>query len=541
MNKTHKIISLVLVLILVFSCTAVFPASAAQTDSSAGDSAPSPAPDFIFRNTLLWNNVYMYAWNADGDGLTGEWPGTMLTLSGYDEFGYGEYTIFVPNGTLGIIFTDGEGNQTAEIKDFDPAGGGYYLDAEKTTDSGYMTEVYVPIPFDEEKDSYIVGDADSSKNISISDVTAIQKFLADARIPKNYNGFAADADQNEIITIDDATLVQFYLAGIERKNNHCNTVIKIDPFDDSRAILEYYDLSEWGKVSLLARDKDGNRLPSSVEIDRNYEYKVRLPLNTASTIIISEDGTKRTAPCEPSGFINYYFTTIYVSWDNSNNRHVLNYDIPSIGGLVPNANFVNSLGWEKVYMEEWDEFGNMVKATRLSLEKGKYNANPHFYARKITFGDGNGHRTDFVSNYYVIPGQADTYIPDEGKTTVNELGETVYVLKKYPYGEYSDSLLFVNSLQWDEIYVYAWDDEGKELEGIWPGKKLTEFTIDDYGQEVYTVSFPSNTAGIIFSDDKGNQTDDITDFSHSGIFLDSNSIVNNIFGSPVYKPITFDL
>lgn len=58
---------------------------------------------------------------------------------------------------------------------------------------------------------YLLGDADGDGNLSIRDVTAIQRVLAEAE-PAGFDAAAADADGDGAVTVADATLIQRYLA-----------------------------------------------------------------------------------------------------------------------------------------------------------------------------------------------------------------------------------------------------------------------------------------------------------------------------------------
>ena len=527
MNKTRKLISLVLVLMLVFSCTTVIPAAAAQTDNAAG--VPDPGCALKFRNTLAWENVYLYAWNDQGT-ISEEWPGKKLQSYSIDDYGYEVYSLDVPEGATGIILNDGGSAQTADITDFYPEGGGYYLDPDRTADNGF-TNVFVPIPLEET--TYIVGDADGNRTINISDVTAIQKYLAGASVPEAFSIEAADVNQDFTVTIDDATLVQFYLAGIERKNNHCGEVKEISD-GGYMNVMEFSDVLNWGKVWLFAYDKNGRQL-TKAHVEPGYygsNYMLYIPTGTTSLTVVSEDYSKSTAPCTDSWILGGSFGNHYISWDKANEQYVLNFRM--WGGLIPEFNFINSLNWDQVFMEEWDEYGNMVDFSELERTNGKYVGSPHFYTKKVVLTDGKGNKTDYITQFYCIPEQADTYCPDGGKTTVNDKGETVYVLKKV---ESIGSFEFENSLCWDEVYMYAWNSDGS-VSPEWPGQKLTDFSINDYGQEIYTVNVPASAEGVILTDGKGSQTSEITDFSPFYYYLDGSTTVNDI-GATVYEAIPF--
>ncbi|MBR1481841.1 MAG: dockerin type I repeat-containing protein [Ruminococcus sp.] len=58
---------------------------------------------------------------------------------------------------------------------------------------------------------YILGDADSDGDVTISDVSYIQKYIAELETP-DFNEKAADVNGDGSITIDDATLIQQFIA-----------------------------------------------------------------------------------------------------------------------------------------------------------------------------------------------------------------------------------------------------------------------------------------------------------------------------------------
>lgn len=519
MKKTRSIISLLLAFMLVIGC-AVVPA-AAETISL--DSV-NPTCTLAFHNTLEWEDVYEYAWDNDGD-VTPTWPGVKINPIGKDDYGYEIYALDIYAGAKGIIVNNGKGAQTVEITDFAPAGGGYYLDADMWTETGY-----IPIPL--EGEVYTIGDADGNETINIDDVTAIQKYLAGAPVPKSFNIKAADTDQNDEVTINDGTLIQLYLANNMRDRNYCGLKKESDtpPKDDYQLCL--CDVLGWGKVSLIARDKNGNRLPNTdVENDFLDDYYIlTFPADTASLTIVSEDGTKRT-DLRAEDIARIAYLTCYIAWDKDNSRYVLDYRIP--GGLIPEVNFINSLGWDHVVAEEWDKYGNMVSSTELESDTDRYEFTPAFYTSKVAFSDGNGHKTDFITNFYTLPGEGDFFTPDENNTTVNENGETVYAVIRRAHKEGSESFSLTNSLGWKNVYVYAWNDNGDELNGTWPGQKLEPYDTNGYGQEMYRVSVSISAAGFILTDGEGHQTVAVTDFPGDCFLSDETEL--NEFGETVYK------
>lgn len=697
MKKTHKIISLVLVFMLVFSCISALPASAAVPDAPAD---PAPACPLLFHNTLQWENIYEYSWGNDGD-VSDAWPGKKLSPIGKDDYGYDIYSLDIFVGSTGIVINDGKGQQTDDITDFQPEGGGYYLDAEKTVVNAYGTTVYEPLPLeaseiptdpisipgesgklkflnfsftnslnwddvyvymwddngndtaewpgmrldidrfndqdeevyqlcgywkvtgiifndgkglqtdeitdfypegdgyylDAEKtvvnengtnvyipiplgdktteatsepatepvtesatepateptsepatepatepneypESYTIGDADGNKTININDVTAIQKYLAKAPVPDTFNVYAADVDQNDEVTINDATLVQYFLAGMDHKDSYCNTE-KVGKLSGKEYSLYFTDRFNWGKVSLIARDVKGRLLPNTTVEKHFYEgiYYFSIPVETAYLIVVSEDGTKQTAPFTDYRLWDYdRYSNYFVAWDKNNNQYVL--DMFVWGGLMPIFTFVNTLGWEHVYMEGFDKYGNITDYEELTPLGFSYLASPSNYAEKIVISDGKGHKTDYITDFYGLPDNHKTYYPDKTKTTVNDEGETVYVpVSGFPEDGYG-TFKFVNTLGWDDIYaIYDYNDHHNS--GV---AECTKDGLNENGHMVYTITVPFCAEGIYIAG-KGGQTDCITDFNPSGggyYVVASRTVIDEIFGSILYVPLTLD-
>ena len=113
------------------------------TEPSSGGSDGS----FYFTDALGWGDIHLYAWDASGNSLTGEWPGQSGVQGEMNPYNQMVYTINVPAGAAGVI-VNGTGGQTANITDFNPGGGGYYVDASKTSTNEFGKTVYDPIPWD---------------------------------------------------------------------------------------------------------------------------------------------------------------------------------------------------------------------------------------------------------------------------------------------------------------------------------------------------------------------------------------------------------
>ena len=85
-----------------------------------------------------------------------------------------------------------------------------------------LTAAVVPTAAAQDR-SYIRGDADGDGDVSILDVTVIQRYIADIGVPF-FDALAADVDSGGIDSTD-ATMIQRFLAEIETNCNIGELVI----------------------------------------------------------------------------------------------------------------------------------------------------------------------------------------------------------------------------------------------------------------------------------------------------------------------------
>lgn len=70
-----------------------------------------------FSNNMRWSKVYAYVWNSSTDTPLKSWPGTEMTYVKTNEYNENIYSITFDNGLYdSIIFTNGSGEQTVDIK-----------------------------------------------------------------------------------------------------------------------------------------------------------------------------------------------------------------------------------------------------------------------------------------------------------------------------------------------------------------------------------------------------------------------------------------
>ena len=69
--------------------------------------------------------------------------------------------------------------------------------------------------------------------------------------------------------------------------------------------------------------------------------------------------------------------------------------------------------------------------------------------------------------------------------------------------------LLTDNFGWGTAYVYAWDDNGNELFGAWPGETQAETVVNDYGETMFRINIPTNAMRFIVNNGNGSQTEDI--------------------------------
>ena len=90
---------------------------------------PDTQKSFLLTDNFGWGSAYVYAWDADGNALNGEWPGASQAETVTNDYGETQFKCYVPEGAKGVILNNGNGAQTEDITDFSYAG--YWMDGSK--------------------------------------------------------------------------------------------------------------------------------------------------------------------------------------------------------------------------------------------------------------------------------------------------------------------------------------------------------------------------------------------------------------------------
>ena len=90
----------------------------ADIDEPTQPEEPTPGYKLYLENVDGWDKVFVYAWDAEGAYLLGEWPGVEMTeKETIDEVEYFVYTLSseLNDKTINVIFNNGSDKQTADI------------------------------------------------------------------------------------------------------------------------------------------------------------------------------------------------------------------------------------------------------------------------------------------------------------------------------------------------------------------------------------------------------------------------------------------
>ena len=92
---------------------------------------------FLLTDNFNWGSAYVYAWDANGTALNGEWPGASQAETIINDYGETQFRCYVPEGAVGVILNNGSGAQTEDITDFGTYDG-YWMDGTKNNLGHYI-------------------------------------------------------------------------------------------------------------------------------------------------------------------------------------------------------------------------------------------------------------------------------------------------------------------------------------------------------------------------------------------------------------------
>ncbi len=549
---------------------------------------PVDRDSFILTDNFGWGEAYVYALDAEGNELCGEFPGNQKTESEITVFGEALFTVNIPEGAVSVTVGNGKGERTAEITDF-AYYSNYFMTGETDSSGNYKV-----IGFNEEpeapksfvlldnygwKQAYIYAlDKDGNELNGAFPGVQAERFL-------DYGGFqfsipvpdgaesivvsSGKGDKTEKIT-DFST---YYGYSLGTKNTDGDYKLNEfwgylpapvsgdieDPWYEPDTELLITDNFGWGTGYMYAWDDKGNALsgewPGTITetITNGYgenEFVCDIPNNAAGIIIHDNNGHQSTDITDftydgywfdgTTDEFGHYVATGYVNPTTEPTQPAtIDFQPPTVPADYPiqkTVRITDTLGWKTGYMYSWDAEGNaltgewpgtIVETTTNDYGENVFVCDIPENAVEIIINNGKGQQSTEITDF----SNYDGYWFDGTKDELGHYVATGYTndipwIEPYPISNKS-VINITDNFGWGTGYMYAWDADGNELTGTWPGT-VVETTANAYGENEFVCNIPDNAIGIIISDGNGNQSEDITDFSnYDGYWFDG---TKNVLG-----------
>lgn len=91
-----------------------------------------------------------------------------------------------------------------------------------------------------------------------------------------------------------------------------------------------------------------------------------------------------------------------------------------------------------------------------------------------------------------------------------------------PDVEFEPAVFYYNTNNWSEVYCYVWDGLGTELNGAWPGDKMSQ--VEGKSNWYYAAFDTQNPYSIVFSNGEGSQTDDIVGSTENNYYFGDSTV-----------------
>ncbi len=354
-------------------------------------------------------------------------------------------------------------------------------------------------------DKLLMGDLDMDDNVTIIDVTVLQRGLAEMIQLTEDQRTVADVNDNGEPDSLDVTYLQRYLAKMRVPGNLAG-LYQGDTPQGEHTYDEFLDAY--------------NAL--STELTKYAKYSTDPYYQAAAAVLNTYRATSMNPAADPTEIDAGYAACVQAKADLSK------IDTHGGEGDVVTLYFTNNKGWDGVNVYIWGAGGPSaewpgVSATYVGNNdygEGIYSVDVDTKLYDSVIFNGTGGQTADVSVAAAVAGGKGIYCLD---TQDPENG--AYDVAFYEYGgqhhdDPSNSFLLTDNFGWGAAYVYAWDANGDPINGEWPGAAQAETVTNDYGETQFRCYVPEGAVGVILNNGNGAQTEDITDFSHTGYWMD---------------------
>ena len=356
------------------------------------------------------------------------------------------------------------------------------------------------------------GDLDGDGYVTIMDATVLQRSLANIKPLSNDQKTVADVDNDSKVTATDLTYIQRYLAEMKVKGNRTGQIVGEAPVGEHT-----YDefLNAYSALNTLFAKYPAAKYSTNAayqQAQAALSAHAATAMNPAADVEDIDSGYDECAAAYAA------LSAVPIEGDDD--------DDDDTGRTII---FSNNKGFSNVHIYYWAD-GSEGPVAWPGVEMTYLDTN-EYGEQRYTFEMPEG-----MTNYIINDGSQQTVdIPFTGSTGVymTDLdGEGHYMVDFYEieggtgggggeeHHEDQGYFLLTDNFGWGTAYVYAWDADGNELYGAWPGSAQAETTQNEYGQTQFKCYVPEGATGVILSNGNGAQTEDITDFSHAGYWMD---------------------
>ena len=380
---------------------------------------------------------------------------------------------------------------------------------------GVLNVVYLYTEKKEVGDKLLMGDLDMDDNVTIFDVTVLQRALAEMITLTNDQKTVADVKADEEVDVDDATYIQRYLAGMRVSGNLAGKY-------QGDAPSGMYTYEEF--LSMY------NQLNTKFAQYPAATYNGQAEYQTASRVLNQYRATSMNPAADPDEVDDAY-EACKAAYEALSQMQEIVIPTPQ-----PKDSFLltDNFGWGTAYVYAWDASGTPLNGEWPGASQAETITNSYGETQfrcyipegavGVILNNGAGAQTEDITDFTYDGYWMDGTQNDLGHYTVIGWNEDGTGNDGGTHGGSEDqsngSFLLTDNFGWGAAYVYAWDAEGNALNGAWPGASQAETITNDYGQTQFRCYIPEGAVGVILSNGNGAQTEDITDFSYTGYWMD---------------------
>ena len=355
------------------------------------------------------------------------------------------------------------------------------------------------------------GDLDGDGYVTIMDATVLQRSLAKTTTLTDDQKTVADVDNDGDVTSTDLTYIQRYLVEVKVKGNRTGQIVGEAPVGEHT-----YDefLNAYSALNTLFA-----KYPAAKYSSNAAYQQAQAALNTYAATAMDPAADVDDIDSGYTACATAYAALSAVPIEGDDD------DDDDSGRTII---FSNNKNFSNIHIYYWSDAEQPVEWPGVEMT---YLDTNEYGEQRYTFEMPEG-----MTNYIISDGTQQTVdIPFTGSTGVymTDLdSEGHYMVDFYEIeggtgggggDDHHDDqgyFLLTDNFGWGSAYVYAWDADGNAINGEWPGASQAETVTNDYGETQFKCYVPAGAVGVILNNGNGAQTEDITDFSHAGYWMD---------------------